>query len=97
MHVAKKGTYHIDIKDNILEVDAHGPFDDDIVEQYNSEVKSIIGNFNKLPWGALVIYHGNVLFSPDFAQLELRVAAHLSKDKTMIKEFQKGLVILQSS
>lgn len=31
------------------------------------------------------------LFSADFAQLELRVGAYLSKDKTMIKEIQKGV------
>jgi len=32
-----------------------------------------------------------VLFSADFAQLELRVGAYLSKDKTMIKEIQEGV------
>jgi uracil-DNA glycosylase family 4 len=32
-----------------------------------------------------------ILFSADFAQLELRVGAFLSKDKTMIKEIQQGV------
>ena len=32
-----------------------------------------------------------VLFSADFAQLELRVGAHMSGDKTMIKEVQKNV------
>ncbi len=68
MQVATKGSYHIDIQENIIEVDAHGPFDSDIIEQYNNEIKSAIGNFNKLPWGSLVIYHGNVLFSSDTEQ-----------------------------
>lgn len=65
MHVATKGAYHIDIQENILEVDVHGPFDNDILKQYLNELKTIIGKFNKLPWGSLVIYHGNEIFSPD--------------------------------
>lgn len=34
---------------------------------------------------------GWVMFEADYAQLELRVGAHLSQDKTMIKEVQQGV------
>lgn len=46
-------------------------------------------------WGkkirqAFVAESGNVLVSADYSQIELRVAAHLSGDKTMIEVFKSG-------
>ncbi len=42
---------------------------------------------------AFVAQKGNKLFSIDYSQIELRVAAHLSGDKKMIQAFKNGLDI----
>ncbi len=38
---------------------------------------------------------GNILFSADYSQVELRIVAHMSEDETMIKAFNNGVDIHQ--
>lgn len=39
---------------------------------------------------AFVAEHGNVLLSVDYSQVELRIVAHMSDDKTMLEAFRSG-------
>jgi hypothetical protein len=83
MQAEKKGSYRININESILEIEAHGPFDNTVLKQYQSEVKSIVGYFKQLPWGSLVIYHGNGIFSPE-AELTLIEVTKYRKEHGMI-------------
>ncbi len=46
---------------------------------------------------AFVPEKGNVLISADYSQIELRIMAHLSKDKNLINAFNKGLDVHSST
>lgn len=70
MQVETKGSYRININESILEIEAHGPFDNDALKRYQHEIKNMVGYFNQRPWGSLVVYHGNGIFSPE-AELTL--------------------------
>ncbi|MCX8125198.1 MAG: DNA polymerase I [Spirochaetes bacterium] len=49
--------------------------------------------FGKNIRAGFVVDDGCLMFSADYSQIELRLAAHLSKDPTMIEAFHKGIDI----
>lgn len=65
MNLSTNESYTIDIQDNIIAVDSHGPFNKEVVELYSDDIKSAIKHFNGKPWGSLITYYGNGLFTPD--------------------------------
>lgn len=58
-------SYTIEIEDNILNVNAHGLFDDGATQQYNEDMRVLVHQMQGQPWGSLVTYHGNGIFSPE--------------------------------
>ena len=52
-------TYKITAQDNILFVDASGPFDFDTMLQYKSETLEAIEKLKHEPWGCIACFHGS--------------------------------------
>jgi len=65
MNLAAEGKYKIKPDGQILVVDAHGPFTEDITEQYLEDMYDACKALSGKPWGLLATFYGNSVFSPD--------------------------------
>lgn len=65
MTLPSLGRYTIDVQGNIIMVDSHGPFNEDVVARYSEDIKEAITSFDGKPWGSLITYYGNGIFTPD--------------------------------
>lgn len=63
--VQPQGSYTIDVKENILMVHSHGPFNEATVLNYSDDVKKAITLFEGKPWVSLNTFYGNGVFTPD--------------------------------
>lgn len=68
MQNSTHGSYHIEQQNNILVIDAQGPFDDVVSEQYQKDIKKITKKMCKNPWASLISFKGNAVFTPDAEQ-----------------------------
>jgi len=61
------GEYSIELEDQLLIVNAKGPFDEEIVLEFATELETMA---SKMPttWGQLNIIHKNALLTPDAEQ-----------------------------
>jgi len=83
MQFSAHGKYTIEQQDNILIVDAQGPFNDVITEQYKQEMKKVIKQINAPHWATAIIYHGNGVFTPE-AEYSLIETTRYRMEKGMI-------------
>lgn len=65
---ANHGSYNLSKTDNILVVEAQGPFDDITVNQYLNDIKVLIEDIKHEPWATLAIFKGNGIFTPEAEQ-----------------------------
>ena len=65
MTITSKGSYNLSKTDNILIVEAQGPFDDVTVNQYLTDIKVLIEDIKHEPWATLAIFKGNGIFTPE--------------------------------
>lgn len=65
MELAEHGTYTIKIEDNILLVDAQGPFNEVILARYQRDMKAVCQQLNGQLWASLVTYYGGGVFTPE--------------------------------
>lgn len=65
MDTSVKGEYSIASQSNILQVDAFGPFNNSVTEQYIDDMYQACEQFSSEPWGLLISFHGNSVFSPE--------------------------------
>jgi hypothetical protein len=65
MKISVKGEYAIESCSNILEVDAFGPFNSMVTEQYVEDMYNVCDEFEGKPWGLLISFYGNSVFSPE--------------------------------
>jgi hypothetical protein len=93
MEYSAHGRYIIEQKDNILLVDAHGPFNEVTAEKYHQEIKLITEKMSGEPWGSLITFRGNSVFTPD-AEQQLRETTLYRQKKGMIAI---AVVILNSA
>ena len=68
MQYATHGSYSIEQQDNILFIDAQGPFDHVVTEQYYQDIKLIANKMSDSPWASLVSFEGSSVFTPDAEQ-----------------------------
>lgn len=68
MQSSTHGSYHIEQQNNILVIDAQGPFDDVVSEQYHKDMVLITQKMCKNPWASLISFKGNAVFTPDAEQ-----------------------------
>lgn len=62
---AEQGTYQIEAQGNIVIVDAHGPFNEDVTEHYVKDMYAACEHFTGQPWGLLATFYGKSVFSPE--------------------------------
>ncbi len=68
MQYAAHGSYIIEQQNNILLIDAQGPFNDIVTEQYHQDIKLITQKMSHSPWASLISFKGNGVFTPDAEQ-----------------------------
>ena len=93
MEYSAHGHYTIEQKDNILMVDAQGPFNEVTAEKYHQDIKQLTEKMTGEPWGSLITFRGNSVFTPD-AELQLRATTQYRQKKGMIAI---AVVILNSA
>lgn len=62
------GSYNIEQQNNILLIDAEGPFNDILVEKFHQDIKLISSKMNNAPWASLISFKGNGVFTHDTEQ-----------------------------
>mgnify|MGYP000054437373 CR=1 FL=1 len=85
MQYSAHGRYHIEQQDNILLVDAQGPFNEITAENYHQDITKITKQMSPEPWGSLITFRGNSIFTPD-AEEQLK--------KTTLYRQKKGMVAI---
>ncbi|MBL4909909.1 MAG: hypothetical protein JKX78_07795 [Alteromonadaceae bacterium] len=59
------GNYNLSFENNILHIDAQGPFNETVLENFHQDALAIIEKNKAKQWASLVTYHGNGIFTPD--------------------------------
>jgi len=73
METIVKQKYSITSQSNILQVEAFGPFNDHITEKYIDDMYSACEQFSGQPWGLLISFYGNSVFSPEAEDALIKV------------------------
>ncbi len=68
MQYSPHGSYSIKQEENILMVDAQGPFNDITAKKYHQDIEDYTQKMSGSPWGSLILYRGNGVFTPDVEQ-----------------------------
>ena len=68
MQFSAHGSYHIEQQNNILLIDAQGPFNDVVTEQFHQDIKVITQKMRDTPWASLISFKGNGVFTPEAEQ-----------------------------
>ncbi len=85
--------YVIEQQSNILLVDVQRPFNDVTAQKYHQDIKQLTENMCGAPWGSLITFRGNSVFTPD-AEQQLRETTLYRQKKGMIAI---AVVILNSA
>lgn len=93
MEYSAHGRYVIEQQNNILLVDAQGPFNEVTAEQYHQDIKKLTEKMTGEPWGSLITFRGNSVFTPDTEQ-QLRKTTQYRQQRGMIAI---AVVILNSA
>ncbi len=68
MQFAAHGSYSIERENNILLVDAQGPFNEITAKQYHQDIEIYTKQMSDSPWGSLISFRGSGVFTPDAEQ-----------------------------
>lgn len=68
MQNSTHGSYTIEQQNNILLIDAHGPFTEETTEQYYQDIKLVTKQMSSSPWASLVSFTGHSVFAPEAEQ-----------------------------
>ncbi len=93
MEYSAHGRYIIEQKENILLVDAQGPFNEVTAAKYHQDIKQLTEKMTGEPWGSLITFRGNSVFTPE-AEQQLRETTQYRQKKGMIAI---AVVILNSA
>lgn len=93
MNITTQGSYTIEQQDNILLVDARGPFDIEVLEKFRQEMYGVCEKFEGQSWGSLVTYYGNGVFTPEAEEALIEITKY-REAKGMVAN---ASVILNSS
>lgn len=93
MQSPSQGCYVIEQKNNILLVDAQGPFNEITAKKYHQDIMLHTDKMSREPWGSLITFRGNGIFTPDVEQ-QLRETTQYRQKRGMIAI---AVVILNSA
>jgi hypothetical protein len=93
MQHSAHGSYVIEQQSNILLVDVQEPFNDVTAEKYHQDIKQLTEKMTGEPWGSLITFRGNSVFTPD-AEQQLKKTTQYRQEKGMIAI---AVVILNSA
>jgi hypothetical protein len=68
MEFAAHGSYSIERENNILLVDAQGPFNEITVKKYRQDIETYTKQMSEGPWGSLISFRGSGVFTPEAEQ-----------------------------
>lgn len=68
MEFAAHGSYSIERENNILLVDAQGPFNEVTVKQYRKDIETYTQKMSAGPWASLISFRGSGVFTPEAEQ-----------------------------
>ena len=80
MNLSTHGSYRLSFENNILYVEAEGPFNAEILQEYYRDMKKIVEENKSKRWAALVTYHGNGIFTPDAEYALIEVTKYRAKN-----------------
>lgn len=83
MLTAAHRQYKIEQRDNILLVDAHGPFCEVTAKQYHQDIMLLTDSMTNEAWGSLITFRGNSIFTPE-AQQQLIDTTRYRQKKGMV-------------
>jgi len=69
MNFIEHGLFEVKIEDKLLLVDATGPFNKELLIQYENALESCIQNLEVLKWKQIITLHKLSLFTPEAEQL----------------------------
>jgi len=62
------GNFHIDITDGVLVVDATGPFNQELIEQFNKDLSQYVDQLCDTEWVELAVLRLESAYTPDALQ-----------------------------
>ena len=68
MYFTEHGVFEVKIEDNILLVDATGPFNEELIIQYEKALESCINILETSKWNQIITLHQFSLFTPEAEQ-----------------------------
>jgi len=83
MPLLSDGSYIIELQDNILLIDAQGPFNDVVTEQYHQDIKLFTQKMTNGPWASLISFKSDGVFTPEAEQKVIETTQYRA-DKGMI-------------
>ena len=97
----KHGVYSLEVKDQVLIVDATGPFNDELVMCYQNELETCIAQLETSCWGQIVTLHAQSLFTPEAEQSLINSLKHRKsrglKASAVVSDSPYSLVRIQIS
>lgn len=82
MKFIEHGIFEIKIEENILLVDATGPFNEELIINYQNALESCIKSLEHKKWNQIITLHQLSVFTPE---------AELALTKTLINRKSRGL------
>ncbi|MBA6328267.1 hypothetical protein H4J46_10005 [Colwellia sp. MB02u-6] len=73
METIVEDKYSIASRSNILQVEAFGPFNAHVTEKYINDMYGACEQFSGKPWGLLITFYGNSVFSPEAEEALIKV------------------------
>lgn len=83
MQSSTHGSYLIEQQDNILLIDAQGPFNEVVAEQFHEDIKIITQQMRDEPWASIISFKGSGVFTPD-AEQHLIKTTHYRVENGMV-------------
>jgi hypothetical protein len=83
MPTIKHDHYTIERSNNVLIVDAKGPFNEDTAKSYHADITQLVEKMSGDPWGSLVVFRGSTVFTPE-AERQLIETTRYRQKKGMI-------------